>query len=91
MSTTIETVFEKGVFRPLQPVALPEHRRVRIRLEDESTFPRLMPRAYDENASDVAVSDLDMVPVPPKAIHTVQARLQFTGKVLPKYYHAEEK
>jgi hypothetical protein len=30
VSTNLEAVYENGVFRPLQPVALPEHRRVTL-------------------------------------------------------------
>ena len=37
MSTIIETIFEKGVFRPLKPLVLPEKMRVKVYLPDEST------------------------------------------------------
>lgn len=34
MSTHVEAVYENGVFRPLQPVQLPEHRRVIVAIDD---------------------------------------------------------
>jgi predicted DNA-binding antitoxin AbrB/MazE fold protein len=39
MSTHWEAVYENGVFRPLQPVQLPEHRRVIVTIDDETTSP----------------------------------------------------
>ena len=36
MSKTIEAVYEKGVFRPLEPVALPEGERVQVSVPELS-------------------------------------------------------
>ena len=36
MSTQIQAIFEHGVLRPLQPVALAESQRVTITIEDDS-------------------------------------------------------
>jgi predicted DNA-binding antitoxin AbrB/MazE fold protein len=36
MSTHVEAVYENGVFRPLQPVQLPEHQRVTVTIDDQS-------------------------------------------------------
>ena len=36
MSTQIQVVFENGVFRPLQPVQLAEHRRLTVTIEEKS-------------------------------------------------------
>lgn len=36
MSTHLEAVYENGVFRPLQPVHLPEHRRVTVTIDEET-------------------------------------------------------
>jgi len=36
MSTQIEVVFENGIFRPLQPVHLAEHRRLTVTIEEKS-------------------------------------------------------
>ena len=37
MQKTIEVVFEKGVFKPLEPVDLKEGKKMDIRIEDEKT------------------------------------------------------
>lgn len=34
MSTHLEAVYENGVFRPLQPVSLPEHLRVTMTIDE---------------------------------------------------------
>jgi predicted DNA-binding antitoxin AbrB/MazE fold protein len=45
MNTHLEAIFEGGVFRPLQPVDLPEHQRVTLTIgmpsaaADEANFP----------------------------------------------------
>ncbi len=36
MSTHVEAIFENGVFRPLQPVQLPEHRRVTVTIDEDT-------------------------------------------------------
>ena len=33
MTTTVEAIYEGGVLRPLQPLALPEHARVHVSVE----------------------------------------------------------
>lgn len=35
MSTHVEAIYENGVFRPLQPVQLPEHRRVTVTIDED--------------------------------------------------------
>lgn len=97
MATTIDTIFEKGVFRPLQPVVLPENRHIRINFEDpavigngETAFPRLPPREYPEEYPDVTDADFEYRAVPPKAIHTVQANVIFAGRLTPAPYPDEE-
>lgn len=36
MSTQVEAIYENGVFRPLQPVRLPEHRRVTVTIDENA-------------------------------------------------------
>ncbi|HTU92225.1 MAG TPA: antitoxin AF2212-like protein [Gemmataceae bacterium] len=36
MSTHLEAIYENGVFRPLQPVQLPEHRRVTVTIDEDT-------------------------------------------------------
>jgi predicted DNA-binding antitoxin AbrB/MazE fold protein len=38
MSKSLEVIYENGVFRPLEPVELPEHKRVRVVIEDEEDW-----------------------------------------------------
>jgi predicted DNA-binding antitoxin AbrB/MazE fold protein len=33
MTTAVEAIYEAGLLRPLQPLALPEHARVRVSVE----------------------------------------------------------
>jgi predicted DNA-binding antitoxin AbrB/MazE fold protein len=40
MQKTIEVVFERGVFKPLEPVDLKEGEKMDIRIEDEKTVIR---------------------------------------------------
>ena len=39
MTASVEAVYENGVFRPLQPVDLPEHQRVVVTVSGETTIP----------------------------------------------------
>ena len=45
MTTTVHAIFEKGVFRPVEPVALPEHTSVEleVRTPDEQRTELPMP------------------------------------------------
>jgi predicted DNA-binding antitoxin AbrB/MazE fold protein len=97
MGTTIDTVFEKGVFRPLHPVAIQENLRVRIRLEDESqdaivsaSYPRLPAGQYSEEHPDFSDSEVQYTSVPPKSVREVQAKVTFAGKLPPAIYLENE-
>ena len=37
MARQLEAVYEQGVLRPLEPLVLPEHQRVRLTLEEQPT------------------------------------------------------
>jgi predicted DNA-binding antitoxin AbrB/MazE fold protein len=38
MKKNVEAVYENGVFRPLEPVDLPEHQRVQLSVADEDEW-----------------------------------------------------
>jgi predicted DNA-binding antitoxin AbrB/MazE fold protein len=39
MSRQLEAVYERGILRPLEPLLLPEHQRVRLTLEEPPVLP----------------------------------------------------
>ena len=52
--TQIEAIYEQGVFRPLESVALPEHQRVQLNVEVES-------RATDQAEAEIARRQCDAI------------------------------
>jgi predicted DNA-binding antitoxin AbrB/MazE fold protein len=38
MKKSIEAIYENGMFRPLEPVDLPEHQRVQVTIVDEEEW-----------------------------------------------------
>ena len=38
MKKSVEAIYEHGVFRPLEPVDLPEHQRVQLTVADEEEW-----------------------------------------------------
>jgi predicted DNA-binding antitoxin AbrB/MazE fold protein len=38
MNKRVEAIYENGVFRPLEPVDLPEHQRVQVTIADEEEW-----------------------------------------------------
>jgi predicted DNA-binding antitoxin AbrB/MazE fold protein len=38
MKKSVEAIYENGVFRPLEPVDLPEHQRVQLTVADEDEW-----------------------------------------------------
>lgn len=38
MKKSVEGIYENGVFRPLEPVDLPEHQRVQVTVADEDEW-----------------------------------------------------
>ena len=62
MSTAVEAIYENGMFRPLQPLALPEHTRVQLSVEaigdaDREAWlaqsERRLREVWDNDADDV--------------------------------------
>ena len=96
MATTIEAVFEAGVFSPLRPVSLPEQRRVQVLIDDrqsigdQPTHPRLQPMPYPDDHPDTTEADYDYRPVPPKHVVTVQTRIVFAGRHQPIPYPEDD-
>ena len=96
MTTMIDTIFEKGVFRPLKPVALAENQLVKIRLEEPIpsgepvlTFPRHAPSPYPQDFQEERESSFDYQSVPMKSAGTVHARFVFVGRLTPPIYPEE--
>ena len=56
MSKVIEAVYENGVFRPLEPVVLPEGERVQVRMPEQ--FPALQARLTALDAFDAMDEEL---------------------------------
>jgi predicted DNA-binding antitoxin AbrB/MazE fold protein len=59
MSKTIHAIFEKGIFRPLNPVELPESCEVAfeprlVRPQDLQRVYQVLGERYESNQSDVA-------------------------------------
>ena len=70
--STIETIFENGVFRPLEPVSFPNNSRVKIWIEDreateisQRSHTRLRPREYPDDYRDGSETDLDQPSIAP--------------------------
>ncbi len=63
MTTAVEAIYEDGLLRPLQPLLLPEHARVRLSVETLPDDPeraawlaqseRRLREAWDNDADDV--------------------------------------
>lgn len=41
----VDAIFNQGAFRPLEPIALPEGTRVRLRVEDQTSASPIPPAA----------------------------------------------
>lgn len=73
----IEAVFENGVFRPLQPIQLPERQQVTL----------LLPASGD---SDEDVDDVvDYRPIPLNHRQTIRVRYRQVGELPPVPYGIE--
>jgi hypothetical protein len=70
VSTHLEAVFENGVFRPLQPVALPEHHRVTLAIVEDET-------------DEAATADRADFPLPPDRWQAFCEALHAPPKTIP--------
>ena len=96
MTTMIETIFAKGVFRPLKPVGLAENQRVKIHLEESVpsadsglAFPRHTPSPYPDETQEASDSTFEYRSVPLKSAGTIQARFVHLGPLTPPVYPEE--
>lgn len=74
LGESIEAVFENGIFRPLQPVALPEKQRVTV----------LLP----PNAEDLD-EPVEYKPVPFSEVKTIRVRIRRVADFGPLPYPVE--
>ncbi len=56
MSKTIEAVYEKGVFRPLEPISLPEGEQVQVTVPEVN--PEIQRRLAALDAFEAALEDM---------------------------------
>ena len=60
MSTTIEAVFEKGVFRPLTPLNLPEGQQVQVVIAEDGIVKADIPSSPARTAGNSAKAAEDL-------------------------------
>jgi predicted DNA-binding antitoxin AbrB/MazE fold protein len=89
MGYLIEAVFENGVFRPLQPIHLPEQHRVTLLLsESEGAV------CVAENGSDIEEAEMDQdvgyQPLPLQNCQTIRIQFTHAGEYGPIPYAIEE-
>jgi predicted DNA-binding antitoxin AbrB/MazE fold protein len=80
----IEAVFENGVFRPLEPINLPEHQRVTLLLPASEPANNGMPAGDDEFDEEVGYQ-----PLPLQQCRTIRVRLKPIGELPPLPYPIE--
>lgn len=59
MSQTIEAIYEQGLFRPLGPLSIPEHQRVRLHIEAYlPPDPETLLQAWEAVYADLSAEDI---------------------------------
>jgi predicted DNA-binding antitoxin AbrB/MazE fold protein len=81
----IEAVFENGVFRPLEPVDLPEHQRVTLVLPAKKDAARNGVEAETELLDE----DVGYRPLPLRESRTIRVRLKCIADFVPLPYPVE--
>jgi len=82
MGQQIEAVFENGVFRPLQPVHLPEQHRVTLLLSESENGSRAEEAEMDQ--------EVDYQPLPLQHCQTIRVKFRHAGDYGPLPYPIEE-
>ena len=94
----IAAVFEKGVFRPLKPVVLPDQYPSEVVFDDPpakaeppvAECPELPAPVYPEVYPDLGEDTYEYHPVPPEIVGTVTVRFEYIGeRPAPKIPDAE--
>ena len=84
MLDEIEAVFENGVFRPLQPVQLPEHQRVTLLVPGLGEAAKNgAPTQADE------FEEVDYRPLPLQQCKTIRVKVRQIGQLPPVPYPVE--
>lgn len=79
MSTHVEAVYENGVFRPLQPVSLPEHRRVTVTIDDAAEADAAVEQVHFALPPDRWQAFCDALDAPPRDIPGLRKLLTNLG------------
>ena len=99
MGNQFDAVFEKGVFRPLQPVDLPEHQRVTFflpGLKEIANGSALAPEANPcvENripdGEDEIDAEMPYEPLPMRECKTIRVKYKFVGEIPLLPYPVED-
>ncbi len=89
MGEPIEAVFENGVFRPLQPVNLPEQQRVILLLSESESGVRVAKNS--RHAEDAEMDhEVSYQPLPLKHCQTIRVQFQHASDHGPLPYPIEE-
>jgi predicted DNA-binding antitoxin AbrB/MazE fold protein len=73
MATQVDAVFENGVFRPLEPVDLPEHLRVRVTIDEHAISSD--EQVHFRLSRDQWQAFCDALDAPPKSIASLRKLL----------------
>ncbi len=89
MGQQIEAVFENGVFRPLQPVNLPEQQRVTLLLSESDSG--VCVANNGRHAEDAEIDEeVGYQPLPLKDCQTIRVKFKHAGDHGPLPYPIEE-
>lgn len=75
MSTHLEAIYENGVFRPLQPIQLPERQRVTVTVDEDTDTEAAAIRAHFALDADQWQIFCDALDSPPKILPNLKKLL----------------